>query len=159
VPDPALAPALLVEVLAEGAGWAGHPGLAERIEGWLGVAAAERAPEQPCEVTVLLTDDARQRELNRRWRGKDAATNVLSFPAAAAAGLERRPLGDIALAYETLAREAEAADRPFDAHLAHLVVHGYLHLLGYDHENDTEAELMEDLESRLLERLGFPDPY
>jgi probable rRNA maturation factor len=119
-------------------------------------------------LSVLLTDDSELRALNLEWRGKDAPTNVLSFPATVtAAGTTPRPefpgtpleLGDIALAFETCAREATAQAKPLAAHVAHLVVHGVLHLLGYDHERDDEAEIMEALEIRILAGLDIADPY
>ena len=111
------------------------------------------------EVSVLLTDDAEQQALNRDWRGYDKSTNVLSFPQlepfTPLAGL----LGDITLARETVAREAEEMDIAFEAHFTHLVVHGFLHLLGHDHIEDGEAETMEALETQILARLGIADPY
>jgi probable rRNA maturation factor len=110
-------------------------------------------------VGVLVEDDAAIRELNRRWRGVDKPTNVLSFPAAAAPSIAPRHIGDIAISYETTIREAEAQARPFAHHLTHLAVHGFLHLLGYDHQADAAAEEMEDLERKILARLGIPDPY
>ena len=110
-------------------------------------------------VSVLIEDDAGIRALNRRWRGADKPTNVLSFPAAAAPSIVPRHLGDIAISYETAMREAEAEGRPFDHHVAHLAVHGFLHLLGYDHQSDAAAEAMEALERKILARLGIPDPY
>ncbi len=107
-------------------------------------------------ITVLLTDDETVHDLNARFRGKDRPTNVLSFPhASPAQGL----LGDIALAYETCAREAAEQGKPLAAHLAHLSAHGALHLLGYDHEADADAEAMEATERRALARVGLPDPY
>lgn len=122
-------------------------------------AAALRVPAAG-EVSVLLTDDAAVQALNRDWRGIDAPTNVLSFPATApkAAGAPRL-LGDIAIAFETLEREAKAEKKPFLHHLAHLAVHGYLHLLGYDHQTDSEAEAMEALEREILAAMRIPDPY
>jgi probable rRNA maturation factor len=153
------------------------------------------------EVAVVLTDDSAIRALNRNWRRKDAATNVLSFPAVAAdktspmispnrsgkrssrtgtrsaarsavkranastASESRRAggapalLGDIVIAYETTEREARAERKPFAHHLAHLAVHGFLHLVGYDHEADDEANAMEVLETAILARLDVPDPY
>ena len=105
---------------------------------------------------ILLTDDETIHDLNARFRGKDSATNVLSFPAAESA---LPYLGDIALAYGVCAREAEAQGKPLAHHLTHLVVHGVLHLLGYDHESDAEAEAMEGVERAILSRLGVPDPY
>ena len=107
-------------------------------------------------VTVLLTDDASVRELNRQFRGKDAATNVLSFPAPSN---PEDHLGDVALAYGVCAREAAEQRKPIGHHLQHLTVHGVLHLLGYDHIGDDEAEAMEDLERVVLAGLGVPDPY
>jgi len=106
------------------------------------------------EVSVVLADDAMQRALNRRWRGRDAPTNVLSF-----ASGERPLLGDVVLAYETVAREAGEQGKSLADHLAHLVAHGVLHLLGYDHEAPHEAEAMEALERRALAGIGVADPY
>lgn len=115
------------------------------------------------EVSLLLTGDSRQRELNRAWRGIDRPTNVLSFPASVPGGqpMPGAPavLGDIAIARETLAREAAEAGIGAGDHLAHLLVHGVLHLLGHDHEDDDDAATMEALERRVLARLGIADPY
>lgn len=111
------------------------------------------------EVSVVLTDDAEQRELNKQWRGIDKSTNVLSFPQlepfSPVAGL----VGDIILAEETVRREAEEMGITFKAHFTHLVVHGFLHLLGYDHIEDEDAEEMEGLETEILAGLGIADPY
>lgn len=107
-------------------------------------------------VTILLTDDEAVRDLNARFRGKDAPTNVLSFPTPESAGPH---LGDVALAYGVCAREAAEQGKPLAHHLSHLVAHGVLHLLGYDHMNDGEAEDMEALERRVLAGLDIPDPY
>jgi probable rRNA maturation factor len=107
-------------------------------------------------VAVLLTSDAAVAELNQRFRGKAGPTNVLSFPAPAN---PENHLGDVALAHGVCAREAAEQGKTLDQHLAHLVVHGVLHLLGYDHETDGEAEAMEALERSILESLGVPDPY
>jgi probable rRNA maturation factor len=115
------------------------------------------------ELAVMLTDDSGIRTLNGNWRGIDKPTNVLSFPALQApAGTPPdapRMLGDIAIAYETTRREADEEQKPFDHHLSHLAVHGFLHLIGYDHEKDDEAEVMESLEQEILAQLGIPDPY
>ena len=115
------------------------------------------------EVAVMLTDDAGIRTLNKNWRGIDKPTNVLSFPALQPTGDAPddmpRMLGDIAIAYETTRREANEEDKPFEHHLSHLAVHGFLHLIGYDHENDNDAEAMEALEREILAHLGIPDPY
>jgi probable rRNA maturation factor len=122
-------------------------------------AAAMKAVETPTPaegVVILLTDDETVQGLNRDFRGKDYATNVLSFPA------PENPeghLGDIALAYGVCAREAQAQGKPLAHHLQHLVAHGVLHLVGYDHETDVEAEQMEGLERVVLAGLGVPDPY
>ena len=107
-------------------------------------------------ITLLLTDDASVRELNAQFRGKDAATNVLSFPAPPN---PEDHLGDVALAYGVCAREAAEQGKPLAHHLQHLTVHGVLHLLGYDHIGDDEAEAMEGLERTVLAGLGVPDPY
>ena len=106
----------------------------------------------------MLADDAFVQHLNKTWRGKDQPTNVLSFPAGEnTAGIDH--LGDIVLALETITREAREQDKKPADHLTHLVVHGMLHLLGYDHEDDDEAEEMEALERRILAGLGIADPY
>lgn len=119
-------------------------------------------------VSVLLSDDRTVQDLNRAWRGQDKPTNVLSFPATATrAGETPRAefagvpleLGDIALALETCEREAASGGKPLDHHVAHLTVHGVLHLLGYDHIDDADAERMEALETAILARLGVADPY
>ena len=116
------------------------------------------------ELAVMLTDDAGIRTLNSNWRGIDKPTNVLSFPALPPAGPigpddAPRMLGDIAIAYETTRKEADDEQKPFDHHLSHLAGHGFLHLIGYDHETDGEAESMETLEQEILAQLGIPDPY
>jgi probable rRNA maturation factor len=108
-------------------------------------------------LAILLTDDARQQALNAGFRGKDAPTNVLSFPAAV--GAEDGELGDIALAFGVCVREAEAQGKSLADHLSHLTAHGVLHLLGYDHESDAEAEAMEARERDILAGLGVADPY
>jgi probable rRNA maturation factor len=116
------------------------------------------------ELAVMLTDDSGIRTLNNNWRGIDKPTNVLSFPAlppTGAGGPDDAPrmLGDIAIAYETTRKEADDEQKPFDHHLSHLAVHGFLHLIGYDHEKDHDAERMESLEQEILAQLGIPDPY
>jgi probable rRNA maturation factor len=122
-------------------------------------AAAARVPSGG-EVSVLLADDTAVQALNRDWRRIDKPTNVLSFPSDAPkiAGAPAL-LGDIAIAFETLEREARAEKKPFLHHLAHLAVHGYLHLVGYDHQTDSEAEAMEALERETLAAMRIPDPY
>ena len=116
--------------------------------------------KEGAEVGVQLADDARVRALNRQWRHIDAPTNVLSFPAFSTAGLAIAPmLGDIVLAYETTLREAEAEGKTLADHAAHLIVHGFLHLLGLDHLDDAQADAMEAMETRILASLGVGDPY
>lgn len=111
------------------------------------------------EISILLTDDAKIRELNRTYRRKDQPTNVLSFPSEDKTESGTRFYGDVALAFETLNREALEEGKRIDAHLTHLVVHGVLHLLGFDHENERDAEIMEARETKILAELGFADPY
>jgi probable rRNA maturation factor len=112
------------------------------------------------EISIMLCDDALIRTVNKQWRGIDEPTNVLSFPAVPPARLKSSPmLGDIVIAFETVAREAQAEDKPFADHIAHLTIHGLLHLLGFDHETTHDAEIMEACEVRALARLGLADPY
>lgn len=111
-------------------------------------------------LALLLTDDEAIRQINSEWRGRDEPTNVLSFPAAPAPGFPGpRPLGDVALAYETLAREAQTEGKPLASHAAHLLAHGVLHCLGYDHDTDAAAEEMEALETKAMALIGVGDPY
>jgi probable rRNA maturation factor len=121
-------------------------------------AAAAALSTRPAELAIVLTDDSAIRLLNRAWRGVDAATNVLSFPSQRSDG-EPPFIGDIVLAYETVATEARAEGKPLAHHVAHLALHGYLHLLGYDHERKKDAETMERVERDILRRLAIPDPY
>ncbi|KKC31530.1 rRNA maturation RNase YbeY [Devosia psychrophila] len=111
------------------------------------------------ELSILLTDDEEQHDLNKQWRGKDSSTNVLSFPQIEPFGPVLGILGDITLARETLIREAGEQGVSFEAHFTHLVVHGFLHILGYDHITDEEATAMESLETSILATLGIDDPY
>ncbi len=116
------------------------------------------------ELSIVFTDDAAMRKLNAKWRGKDSPTNVLSFPQAAPPGSgafsgSGRLLGDVILSAETIAREAALAEKPLEDHMAHLIIHGYLHLLGFDHQVDADAEKMEQLERVALKKLGIADPY
>ena len=119
-------------------------------------AAAAESARGAGEITVLLTDDAAVHDLNRRFRDQDRPTNVLSFPAAAHAG---GYLGDLALAYGVCAGEAAAQKKTLSDHLSHLVIHGVLHLLGYDHLSDADADRMEATERAILAGLGIADPY
>ncbi|MET4699655.1 putative rRNA maturation factor [Constrictibacter sp. MBR-5] len=124
-------------------------------------AAVRSEPQEAAEIALMLTGDAAVRDLNRTYRHMDKATNVLSFPGDADATPAGHPrmLGDVVLAYGTVSGEAEAQGKPLADHVTHLVVHGVLHLLGFDHEEDDEAAEMEGLEVRILAQLGIPDPY
>jgi probable rRNA maturation factor len=125
------------------------------------LAAAGTTFAGPAELSIVLADDALLRGLNKEWRGVDKPTNVLAFPALAAATAPGAPLllGDVVLAFETVAREALEQDKPLGDHLVHLVVHGVLHLLGFDHQAAADARRMEALEVAVLSRLGVADPY
>ena len=127
------------------------------VEAALSVVAERQSGD--VEVSVVLADDATVQALNRDWRGKDYPTNVLSFPAPSTSAAGPRPLGDVALAFETLVREAEEQGKSLKDHVAHLTIHGVLHLLGYDHECDSDAAVMEALEVEALARVGVADPY
>ncbi len=118
------------------------------------LAVADADVPDDAELSLVLCDDAFIRDLNQRWRGKDKATNVLSFPSA-----DPAMLGDIIVAYETCVREADDEGRPLADHLVHMIVHGVFHLVGFDHEDDDEAEDMERLETLALARLGIASPY
>jgi len=146
-----------IDVVIESARWQKAPRAASVVRRAIAAAAPARA--RRAELSVILTSDRAIRSLNRRWRGRDKPTNVLSFPAPAPARGAPRHLGDIVLAYETVAREARSQGKPLDHHIAHLALHGFLHLLGYDHESHGQAETMERRERRILARLGVPDPY
>ena len=153
-----------LDVALHGDAWAQTcPGAEALAESAARAALAAVAPagEASLVVGLVLTDDTEQRQLNCTYRGVDKPTNVLSFALADGPSPPGAPLllGDVVLAYETVVREAAEQEKPLADHLQHLVVHGVLHLLGFDHENDTEAARMEALEVEILERLGVPDPY
>jgi len=153
------AAALQIDVQTQSPLWEAQP-LAEQTVRDAVIAAASTLSTTGGEVSIVLTDDSSIRALNRDWRGIDKPTNVLSFPLAGhKAGEGTRLLGDIIIAYETLERECDDENRAFLYHLAHLAVHGFLHLIGYDHETDTQAAEMEELESKIMTRLNMPDPY
>ncbi|MGY5807068.1 rRNA maturation RNase YbeY [Rhizobium sp. LEGMi198b] len=157
-----------IQISVEEGGWPSEEALQALAERVLGAAAAylEKYEKQPFpkmapELSLVFTDDASIREINAEWREQDKATNVLSFPAfpLAPGGRPGPMLGDIIIAKETVEREAVELEKSFDDHLTHLMVHGFLHLFGYDHMNNSEAEIMEGLETRILAELGLSDPY
>jgi probable rRNA maturation factor len=152
-----------VDVIVESARWKAEPRAAGIVR--KAVNAAARAASTPsAELAIVLTNDSAIRALNRQWRGLDKPTNVLSFPSQAPAAdpansRQPRHIGDIVIAYETLAREAKAEGKPLRDHLSHLAVHGFLHLVGYDHGTARDAKAMEQLEIRILAGLDLPNPY
>ncbi len=135
----------------------------EQFRRWCEMALRQRSGDS--ELTIRLVDEEEGRELNRTWRHKDYATNVLSFPADLPDGPDGEPLldipllGDLVICVPVVEREAREQNKQPEAHWAHMVIHGCLHLLGYDHIDDAEAQEMEDLERHLLAELGHPDPY
>ncbi len=130
----------------------------QQLQDWCQLALQQR--QGSSELTVRIVDTEEAQELNLRWRGKDYATNVLSFPADIPDGILDIPLlGDLVICAPVVNKEAQEQHKPALAHWAHMVIHGCLHLLGYDHIEDNEAEIMEQLERQLLAKLGYPDPY
>ena len=130
---------------------------AEQIEQWATAAVQPQSDE--VEMTVRIVDEAESHALNLNYRGKDRPTNVLSFPFECPDEVELPLLGDLVMCRQVVEREAQEQDKPLMAHWAHMVVHGSLHLLGYDHIEDNEAEEMESLETQIMTGLGFADPY
>jgi probable rRNA maturation factor len=152
---------MTVSIEVEDEAWLALAGL-EQLASSAVASALSGAGAEESEVVLLFTGDPDIAEINARWRGKNAPTNVLSFPAArgpAVPAEEARPLGDIVLAHGVISREAAEQGKTLHAHTAHLIVHGVLHLLGYDHETVAEAEEMERLEADILKGLGISDPY
>jgi probable rRNA maturation factor len=154
---------IAIDIMVEAGDWPQKRALRSLVEKAVGAALQEAGvdAEAGSELSVVFSDDAHIRTLNSGWRGKDKPTNVLSFPAFPTKPGEKLPpmLGDIVLAAETVTREAKLEGKPLDHHITHLVVHGVLHLLGHDHEDEWEAERMEALERAALARLAIPDPY
>jgi probable rRNA maturation factor len=150
-----------IDVVIASARWHKAPRAARLVRRIITAAAPTSA--RNAELSVILTNDRAIGALNRQWRGRDKPTNVLSFPTpklvSKSVSKARHHLGDIVIAYETTAKEARDEGKPFDHHLAHLALHGFLHLLGYDHESHRQAETMERRERLILARLGVPDPY
>lgn len=153
--------AVTAECIVDAGDWADADELSRLAARAVETAAGMTEPPASGLATVVLSDDANVRILNAQWRDKDRPTNVLSFPAGPLPPSFEGPvpLGDIVLARETLDREAAEEGKALADHFAHLVVHGFLHLVGYDHETDEEAEEMEALERRILHRLAIDDPY
>jgi probable rRNA maturation factor len=148
-----------VAIIRNADGWPDHfDALAEKAV-FAALAGAKARLKGPAEISVVFTDDEEQRELNAEWRGKDSSTNVLSFPQIEPFGPVFGILGDITLARETLEREAKDLGKSLDDHFTHLMVHGFLHILGYDHIEEEEALQMEGLETQILAGLGIDDPY
>jgi probable rRNA maturation factor len=152
--------ALAIDVIVASERWR-EPEKAEAIvRRAVTAAAAATLSTTAAELAIVLSDDSAIRMLNRDWRGVDASTNVLSFPTAKTGGRHSgRHLGDVVLAFETIAREARGERKPLAHHIAHLAVHGFLHLIGYDHERASDAEAMEQTERKILRQLAIPDPY
>jgi probable rRNA maturation factor len=153
---------LAIEIVAEAGDWHSFGDMASVINPVLAAAAAHPVlrPSLPAQACLALLDDAAMRRLNAQFRAKDKPTNVLSFPAIAMPEQDgARPLGDIALGFETVMREAAAQSIEPADHVRHLVLHGLLHLIGYDHETEQEAQVMEQLEIEILARIGVANPY
>jgi probable rRNA maturation factor len=149
-----------IDIIVSAEAWESFDGLDKLTRDCVeaSLAASGAALVEGCEISVTFCDDAEIRALNAEWRGKDKPTNVLSFPTPGP--LPARPLlGDIVIAYETVAREAGEQEKTLREHTSHMVIHGFLHLIGYDHETAGEAEEMEGLERRIASRLGLRDPY
>ncbi len=145
-----------VDLIVEDERWKALPGLAQRADEAVAAAMAELDSSAPGVAAILLTDDDAVAALNTAYRGKEGPTNVLSFPSVDHAD---NHLGDIAIAYGVTAREANERGIEIIEHLLHLIIHAFLHLQGYDHQADEDAEIMEALERRALARLGIADPY
>ena len=152
-------PPLEIAVIRNADGWPDHFDVLAKQAVLAALAGAKPKIKGAAEISVLLTDDAEQRELNAQWRGKDSTTNVLSFPQIDPFAPVMGLLGDITLARETLEREAADLGKSLDHHFTHLMVHGFLHILGYDHLDEEEALQMEGLETQILAGLGIDDPY
>ena len=163
-PAPSLAEGGLdIDLMVEEGAWPSEDTLRALVDRAVPAALAEAEVDvvDGVELSLVFADDDAIQSLNAEWRQKDKPTNVLSFPAFPMAPGDPLPpmLGDIVLAYETVAREAELEQKPLENHITHLIIHGLLHLLGYDHETDEEAQEMEALERQALARLAIPDPY
>lgn len=152
---------LTIDILFESGNWPEPQSLERRAREMIQRVWSRQDRAEPCEVALVFAGDERVQALNNTYRHQDRPTNVLSFPAGEdwPQGAGQRPLGDIILAQETVAREAERAGITLEARMAHLVVHGFLHLLGYDHQDDSQAARMELEETLIMTEAGFGDPY
>ncbi len=128
----------------------------DELNRWVDIALGDQTPEH---VLLRITDEAESYALNQRYRGKDRPTNVLSFPDTTPPGLSQNQLGDLVICAPLVATEAAAQYKSLNAHWAHLVIHGILHLRGYDHQTAADAQIMETQERQMLQQLGYPDPY
>ncbi len=162
---PNAAPPFAIDIRTDAGCWSAHDALdldrlgARSVAAAVAIAGLRALPGS--ELAIIFADDITVRELNRRFRGKDTPTNVLSFPVddGSGGGPPGPLIGDVVIAYETVHQESNEQALPFEDHLTHLIVHGLLHLFGYDHETDTDAALMEALETEILATLGIADPY
>jgi probable rRNA maturation factor len=154
---------LHIDIAIDTEGWPDEETLERLARKAVGAAAAVAPLGMPAEaeLSLVFTGDEKMRAINSQWRGMDKPTNVLSFPASdvTPGGMAEQMLGDIVFARETVEREAALEGKSFEDHLSHLMVHGFLHLFGYDHMNEDDARVMEGLESRALAQLGIADPY
>ncbi|MGX7876607.1 rRNA maturation RNase YbeY [Mesorhizobium sp. ORM6] len=150
-----------IDLMVEAGIWPEEAVLLRLVDKAAAAAFAETGATGHSELSIVFSDDGHIQKLNAGWRGKDKPTNVLSFPAFSHVKGGPLPpmLGDIVLAAETVTREAALEEKPLENHISHLVIHGLLHLMGYDHETDAEAEEMEAVERSALARLAIPDPY
>lgn len=144
-----------IDILAQSERWQPYPYIEKYIYEAIGAAVSVLEEPRLGELSVLLSTDLKVQILNRKYRNKNKPTNVLSFPIAPPAPM----LGDIVLAYETVEKEAEDKGVSLEAHMMHLLIHGFLHLQGYDHENESDAEVMEALEIKALKTLKISNPY
>lgn len=134
----------------------------KQFQNWLNIAAeniSQKIPRKQQNLTICIVDKTESQKLNKQYRKKDYPTNVLSFEPTDIPGFTRDTLGDLAICADVVEAEALEQHKTTEAHWAHMSIHGFLHLLGYDHENETDAVTMETLETKILQQLGFSDPY
>jgi len=159
---PKMALRMVIDITIESAGWPAEAQLRQHVEALCKAVFDHLGFGDMCsELSLLFTDDTTMQAINNKWRGQNKPTNVLSFPAFAIRPNEtpKSILGDIILAFETITREAQSEGKNFDHHLNHLILHGLLHLLGYDHEREEEAIIMEGHEIAILRQFAIPNPY